>query len=124
VISRQPVVEHRGQGVLVVVRSRGDVCRLDMGKPRRPRTRVRSQLACPHCGQAYEGFRSPDVPTFAQAAAAMLQHAQRLADEGDYSKPARLPAVLGYMHGCKKKAWRDHLYWCELEQQAAAEVPF
>ena len=76
--------------------------------------RTRSAVVCPYCGLKYERFRSSSVPTFAEASEVMIAKAQRMVEEaGDYSKPARRSALLGFMHECKLRAWHDeHLEWC------------
>jgi len=77
--------------------------------------------SCPHCGLTYEKFKADDQPRFHEAQIMMLDRAKELAAKGDYSKPPRRAAILGYMHEWKWQWWELHLELCEHEADA---VPF
>lgn len=87
--------------------------------------RLRDAEACV-CGVTYGRFRSPQVPSFAEA----RQLARLVADDhiarGDHTKQARRSAVLGMMHGAKRSAWRDHVsecgYYAEQEEAEMRET--
>jgi len=69
---------------------------------------------CEWCGLKYSNFRADYQPTFLEAKQVMLEAAKRLAATGDYSKPARRAAVLGYMHAWKQEQWQLHLTECRM----------
>lgn len=75
-----------------------------------------SSVTCEVCGLRYRDFRAPDQPDFRAAKEVMLLTAQEMARAGDYSKPARRAAVLGYMHQWKREHWEEHVYGCEAEE--------
>lgn len=79
--------------------------------------RVRSKESCQKCGTKYEAFRSAMVPSFAVAYGIMLDRSRAAVEERqDYSKPACLSAVLGYMREMKLRAWKEeHTDWCGME---------
>ncbi len=89
--------------------------------PRPKRPRLRSAITCPFCGLRYERFRC-GLPTFADVKAQMILEAKAHASEGRYNLTARLSAVLGRLHGLKKRAWEDeHVEWCRREWEATGQ---
>jgi hypothetical protein len=53
----------------------------------------------------------------------MIIEARAHVAEGRYNMTARLPSVLGRLHGMKRRAWEDeHVEWCRREWLAAQEV--
>lgn len=77
---------------------------------------------CPFCGCSYRDFRAPDQPTFREAQVVVLINAKSLAEAGDYSKPCRRAAILGYMHQWKRTFWELHAEMCEraLHEESAS----
>ena len=70
-------------------------------------------VVCDVCGLRYRDFRAESQPTFKEAYDIMIERARKLAAQGDYSKPARRHAVLGFMHEWKRQAWAEHVAECE-----------
>lgn len=72
-------------------------------------------VTCPFCGERYRDFRAPDQLSFVEAYDEVLLESRMYCAQGNYSRPASRRAVLGRMHEVKRRAWAEHIYWCEME---------
>jgi hypothetical protein len=77
---------------------------------------------CPVCGRYYARFRDYPPITFRDAYWQLRrEHDERIEKSNDYSKPARLRAVLGRLHEHKRSFWELHVAECEAALERALE---